>query len=156
MRIPKLCGPAACTLAAALLALPAPAAAEFRLFGKKKVERIQVVPPVANAFEPPARPPRPVPPAAGRAACVDVRRVAAAQVFGDASVELTLQGGRRWRLYFEQACPALSFYDGFYYRRAEQGRLCAGRDAIIARSGGECAIASIMPVKPLKRSRRKR
>lgn len=156
MRISRLCRPLACVLAAALLALPVPAAAEFRLFGKKKVERIQVVPPVANApIVPPTRA-RPAPPLSGRTACVDVSRVAAAQVFGDASVELTLQGGRRWRVYFEQACPALSFYDGFYYRRAEQGRLCAGRDAIIARSGGECAIASIVPLKPLKPWKRPR
>lgn len=156
MRIPDLRGPLACALAAALLTLPAPAAGRFLIFGKKKVERIQTVPPAAHAVAPPPQRVRPVPPAAGRAACVDVRRVAAAQVFGDASVELTLQGGARWRLYFEQACPALSFYDGFYYRRAEQGRLCAGRDAIIARSGGECAIASIIPIKPLKRRRRAR
>ncbi|TRW17803.1 hypothetical protein [Glacieibacterium frigidum] len=140
----------------ALLTLPAPAAAGLWPFGKKKVERIKVVPPAAQPAAPAEQPVRPAPPASGRAACVDVRRVAAAQVFGDASVELTLQGGKRWRMYFAQACPALSFYDGFYYRRAEQGRLCAGRDAIIARSGGECAIASIVPIKALKRPRRQR
>lgn len=142
-------------LALAIVVLPAPAAARFLIFGKKKVERIQVAPPVTpNAATLPVA--RPTPPAAGRAACVDVRRVAAAQVFGDAAVELTLQGGARWRMYFAQSCPALSFYDGFYYRRAEQGRLCAGRDAIIARSGGECAIASIMRIKPPRKAKRRR
>lgn len=156
MRIADLCGPAACALAVALLTLPAPAAAGLWPFGKKKVERIQVVPPAAHPVAPPPPPGRPAPPASGRAACIDVSRVAAAQVYGDAWVELTLQGGKRWRMYFEQACPALSFYDGFYYRRAEQGRLCAGRDAVIARSGGECAIASIVRIKPLKRPRRAR
>ena len=45
----------------------------------------------------------------------------------------------RWRMNFDAACPALSFYQGFYYRRAVAGRLCAGRDAVIARSGGSCA-----------------
>lgn len=155
MRIHDPRGLAACALAVALLTLPAPAAARFWIFGKKKVERVQTVPPAALTIDRPV-PVRPEPPASGRTACVDIGRVAAAQVFGDASVELTLQGGRRWRMYFAQACPALSFYDGFYYRRAEQGRLCAGRDAIIARSGGECAIASIVPIKPLKRARRSR
>jgi len=143
------------TLVIALTAVPAPGAARFLIFGKKKVERIQVVPPPAGRATP-LLSMRPAPPAAGRKTCVDVRRVGGAQVFGDASVELTLQGGARWRMYFAQACPALSFYDGFYYRAAEQGRLCAGRDAIIARSGGECQIDSIMPQKPLRKLRRPR
>lgn len=99
-----------------------------------------------------------MPPLAGRAQCIDLRRVRAAQVFGDAAVEVTLRGGARWRMHFAQSCPTLSFYDGFYYRNAELGRLCAGRDAVIVRSGGECAIASIVPVKPpaAKVKRRKR
>ena len=155
MRIHYLGRAAGCALAIAVGAIPASAAARFPFFGKKKVERIQVVPPSATQAAAPVSA-RPVPPLAGRNACVDVRRVAAAQVFGDAAVELTLQGGARWRLHFAQSCPALSFYDGFYYRRAEQGRLCAGRDAVIARSGGECAIASIVPIKPLRRIRRQR
>ena len=143
-------------LVLAVAVLPAPAAARFLVFGKKKVERIEVAPPAATANLAALPVARPTPPAAGRATCVDVRRVAGAQVFGDAAVELTVQGGARWRMYFAQSCPALSFYDGFYYRRAEQGRLCAGRDAIIARSGGECAIASIMRIKPLRKAKRRR
>ena len=126
----------------AVAALPFPAGAHFLWFGKKKpVERIMIV----TAATP--RPlPRPVPPPLGRATCIDVRRVAGAQLFGDAAVELTVQGGARYRMYFAQGCPALDFYQGFYYRRAELGHLCAGRDAVISRAGGECAIASIMPV----------
>ncbi len=122
--------------------LPTPGAARFLWFGKKKpVERIMVVTAAT------ARPlPRPVPPPAGRGTCVDVHHVAGAQLFGDAAVELTVQGGARYRMYFAQGCPALDFYQGFYYRRAELGRLCAGRDAVISRAGGECPIASIMLV----------
>lgn len=125
-------------------ALPAAADARFLWFGKKKpVERIVIAP----AARSPVPVPRPVPPESGRAACVDIRKVAGAQVFGDAAVELTLKSGARWRMYFEQGCPALDFYQGFYYRRAERARLCAGRDAVISRAGGECAIASIMSVR---------
>ena len=72
-------------------------------------------------------------------------------MFGDQALEMTVAGGTRWRLYFAQSCPALNFYEGFYYRRAEVGRLCAGRDAVISRSGGECGIASIMPMKRVSR-----
>ncbi len=124
--------------------IPAAADARFLWFGKKKpVDRIMVVP--APRAAPTAV--RPAPPEAGRSTCIDVRRVAGAQLFGDASVELTLQNGARWRMYFAQGCPALDFYQGFYYRRAEQGRLCAGRDAVISRAGGECPIASILSVR---------
>lgn len=72
-------------------------------------------------------------------------------MFGDRGIELTMKSGRRYRMFFARDCPALSFYQGFYYRRATAGTLCAGRDAIGARSGGECPIASIIPVRPLRR-----
>jgi len=136
----------AATLAALLTE---PAAAHFLWLGKKKpVERVDVAP----APEQP-REPRPEPPIAGRNTCIDVTRLAGAQLFGDTAVEVTLKNGARWRMHFEQGCPALDFYQGFYYRRAEQGRLCAGRDAVISRSGGECAIASIVQIHKAQRPR---
>ena len=93
-------------------------------------------------------------PKQGRNRCIDVSHVAGAIVFGDLAVELTLRSGKRWRLTLAQSCPTLSFYQGFYYRRSRAGKLCAGRDTIIARSGGECAIISIMPVpRPPAKSR---
>lgn len=69
---------------------------------------------------------------------------------GDRAVELTMTSGQRWRMAFARDCPALSFYQGFYYRRSQQGELCAGRDAVVARSGGECPIASIIPLTPVR------
>ncbi|QXQ05174.1 hypothetical protein KX816_12930 [Sphingosinicellaceae bacterium] len=135
--------------------LPTPGAARFLWFGKKKeVERVQIIAPLPRR----ATLIRPDPPLSGRTTCVDVHKIAGAQLFGDASVELTLQGGARWRMYFAQGCPALDFYRGFYYRRAEQGRLCAGRDAVISRAGGECLIASILQVRkpPVPKHRRRR
>ena len=84
---------------------------------------------------------------AGRAArqrCVGIDQVAGAVVFGDRAVELTMTDHSRWRMGFDAACPALGFYQGFYYRRAVAGRLCAGRDAVIARSGGTCPISTIV------------
>ncbi|OYQ31207.1 hypothetical protein CHU93_04810 [Sandarakinorhabdus cyanobacteriorum] len=110
----------------------------------------------------PVRPGGAVPPAlprgkvprAGRKRCIAIDTIAAAQLFGDRALELTLKGGRRWRLYLAQECPALSFYQGFYYQQKQAGELCAGRDVIGARSGGECAIASIMPAGKAKAGRR--
>lgn len=100
----------------------------------------------------------PTPPSAGRNRCIPVNTVAGAQLYGDRAIELTMRGGRRWRLHLAQECPALSFYQGFYYQQKHTGQLCAGRDAIGARSGGECAIAAIVQV-PIPRptaARRKR
>jgi len=92
-----------------------------------------------------------LPPAAARRRCVAVDHMAGAIVIGDRAVELTMAGGSRWRMSFARECPALSFYQGFYYRRAQAGQLCAGRDAVIARSGGECPIAAIVALKPIRR-----
>ena len=87
------------------------------------------------------------PPRKGRKTCVAVEGIAGAQLFGDAAIELTMRDGRHWRMFLAQECPALSFYQGFYYRRSKANMLCAGRDVIGARSGGECRIASIVQVR---------
>ena len=96
---------------------------------------------------------RPFPPRAGRDRCISVTDLAGAQLFGDRAIELSMNDGQRYRLFLARECPALSFYQGFYYRRERAGQLCAGRDVIGARSGGECPIASIIEVRPLSKSR---
>ena len=94
---------------------------------------------------------RPTPPKAGRTRCIGVDNVVGAQLFGDSAIELTMRNGLRYRMFFAKECQALSFYQGFYYRRLKAGKLCAGRDVIGARSGGECPIASIIPVRNFRR-----
>lgn len=76
-------------------------------------------------------------------ACVPVNRIAGAEVKNDRTIEISLRNGERWRMRFAEDCPALGYYEGFYYRRTHAGYLCAGRDAVIARSGGECPIHSL-------------
>lgn len=109
--------------------------------------------PVRPGGEPDARP---APPRAGRNRCIPINGIAGAQLYGDRAIELIMRGGRRWRLYLAQECPALSFYQGFYYQQKRAGQLCAGRDAIGARSGGECAIAAIVPSPPPRLKKRQR
>lgn len=105
---------------------------------------------------------QPSPPMAGRNRCITTNNIAGAQLYGDRIIELTMRGGKRWRLHLAQLCPGLSFYQGFYYQQKQAGQLCASRDSIGARSGGECAIASIMPVpattkaRPARKARRRR
>lgn len=103
-----------------------------------------------------AAPPRPAPPRSGRQRCIEIGKVAAAQIYGDNAIELTMKGGQRWRMHLAQECPALSFYQGFYYEQTQAGLVCAGRDAIGARSGGECGIAAIVPVPAERKKRRRR
>jgi hypothetical protein len=88
-----------------------------------------------------------------RRACVRSERIAGAIVSGDRTIDLVLSGGERWRMRFKDDCSALSYYQGFYYRQTQAGRLCAGRDAIKARSGVECPIASLSPLKADKKKR---
>jgi hypothetical protein len=76
-------------------------------------------------------------------ACVDGDRIGGAIVTDERTVELLLRGGERWRMRLKRDCPALQFYGGFYYRRTQAGKICAGRDTVIARSGGECMIDSL-------------
>jgi hypothetical protein len=89
---------------------------------------------------------RPQPPREGRRRCIDMRQAVSARLYGERALELTMRGGRHVRLFLAQACPALAFYQGFYYRPRPQGRLCAGQDVIAGRAGGDCAVASILPV----------
>jgi hypothetical protein len=86
-------------------------------------------------------------------ACIESDRIAGAIVTGDRSIDLVLTGGERWRMGFKADCPALSYYQGFYYRQTQAGRMCAGRDAVLARSGAECPIGSLAPVNTAKKRR---
>lgn len=87
---------------------------------------------------------------AAKRACVPVEGIAGAIVMSDRNVELRMRDGARWRMSFDEDCPALSYYQGFYYKQKKAGFLCAGRDAVIARSGGAC------PIDALTRTRRPR
>ncbi len=86
--------------------------------------------------------------------CVPVEAIAGAVVADDRTVELSLKDGSRWRMRFADACPALGYYQGFYYRRAQAKYLCAQHDAVIARSGGECPIDSLTRTKKAKKKKR--
>lgn len=88
-----------------------------------------------------------------RRACIKTDRIASAVVTDERSVELTLMNGERWLMRFAKDCPALSYYEGFYYRHTSAGRLCAGRDVVIARSGGECRVAMLSRMRSGRPSR---
>lgn len=71
--------------------------------------------------------------------CVATGSIAGVSVTRADSVDLVTTDGR-YRARFDDQCPALDFYRGFYLRQTSDGLLCADRDALRARSGGECRI----------------
>ncbi|WP_116089592.1 hypothetical protein [Sphingomonas crusticola] len=72
--------------------------------------------------------------------CVPIEEILAAGVLARSSVDLVLRGGYRMRVRFSASCPGLDYYSGFYLVPSKDGKICADRDAIRDRAGGECAI----------------
>ena len=72
--------------------------------------------------------------------CVAIDEILAAGVLARTSVDLVLRGGYRVRARFSASCPGLDYYSGFYLVPSADGKICADRDAIRDRAGGECAI----------------
>lgn len=82
--------------------------------------------------------------------CVRASMLAGAAVTRPDSVDLVLIGGKRVRARFERKCPALDFYSGFYMRGTQDGMICADRDVIRSRSGGECRIDTMKTLVPAR------
>ncbi len=80
--------------------------------------------------------------------CVAVRAIAGATLLGRDSVDLILRDNSRVRARLERSCPALDYYHGFYIAPQEDGKVCAGRDVIRSRSGGNCRIDRFRQLDP--------
>lgn len=72
--------------------------------------------------------------------CVPMASLGGAAVIERDSVDLILKGGQRLRARFESSCPALDYYSGFYIMPSADAQICADRDSIHTRAGGECQI----------------
>jgi hypothetical protein len=71
--------------------------------------------------------------------CVPIRAIRGALLSSPEQVDFILAGGSRVRARFDEDCPGLNFYGGFYLQ-PQDDRLCAGRDAVHSRIGGSCTI----------------
>jgi hypothetical protein len=80
--------------------------------------------------------------------CVPVATLAAVSITRPDSVDLMLAGGKRLRARLEDDCPSLDFYSGFYLKPTSDGMVCASRDSIRSRSGGQCRISSFRMLVP--------
>lgn len=75
--------------------------------------------------------------------CVPMSAIAGGQPQGGSRLLLFLRDRRLVAADLEKACSARDFYSGFYVDKPNaDGRLCADRDRILARSGARCAISS--------------
>jgi hypothetical protein len=72
--------------------------------------------------------------------CVDPRRIVGALFPEPDSVDFILRDNSRIRARLDRRCPALTFYRNFYLTMNEDGRICADRDSLRSRIGGECQI----------------
>ena len=82
--------------------------------------------------------------------CVGMSDIQGSAVIARNSVDLALRGGDRVRMRFERSCPGLDYYSGFYVVPHADGRICADRDVVRDRAGGECAIDKFRKLVPEK------
>lgn len=80
--------------------------------------------------------------------CVAMEELNGAMVTRRDSVDLMVDDGTRLRAKLSDECPALDFYSGFYIKPNPDGRVCAQRDSIRARSGGYCPISGFKRLVP--------
>jgi hypothetical protein len=74
--------------------------------------------------------------------CVAWAQIAGSGLLSQDSVDLVFRDSTRVRARLERHCPALDYYNGFYMSATPDGLICADRDSIRARTGGECRIDS--------------
>ena len=72
--------------------------------------------------------------------CIDANAIAGAAVTAPDGVDFILKGGKRVRARLADECPALDYYSGFYVKPPSDAKICADRDSIHTRSGGDCQI----------------
>lgn len=80
--------------------------------------------------------------------CIDRMRIAGAALSGPRSIDLILRNRTRVRAVLENSCPALDYYFSFFIAPTSDGRICADRDSIRSRVGGECGIDRFRSLTP--------
>jgi hypothetical protein len=79
--------------------------------------------------------------------CIPTAAIRRALLSGSEQVDFVLAGGGRVRAAFDEDCPALDFYGGFYLQ-PQDDELCINRDAVHSRMGGSCLIGRFRILTP--------
>jgi len=72
--------------------------------------------------------------------CVALGDIAGATITAANSVDLIVEDEKRIRAKLDKDCPSLDYYSGLYLKATPDGMICADRDAVRTRSGGQCGI----------------
>ena len=72
--------------------------------------------------------------------CIPWAQIAGVGLLRQDSVDLVFRDNTRIRARLARHCPALDYYNGFYMQATPDGLICADRDSIRARTGGQCQI----------------
>lgn len=80
--------------------------------------------------------------------CISANQIVGATLLSARSVDLILRDNSRMRARLESRCPALDYYRGFYVNATADGRICADRDSVRSRAGGECQIDDFRSLTP--------
>lgn len=81
--------------------------------------------------------------------CIAMNGIAGLRPQGNSRLLLFLRDRRLVAANLEKSCSAREFYRGFYVDKPNaDGRLCADRDRILARSGARCEISSFRLLVP--------
>jgi hypothetical protein len=83
--------------------------------------------------------------------CIPIRQIVAATSPRQESVDLIFRDSSRVRVQLERRCPAIDFYRALYLQPTGDGRICADRDVIRSRTGGECGIDQFRTLTPERR-----
>lgn len=82
--------------------------------------------------------------------CIPMADILGAAILAKGGVDLVLRGGQRMRARFADSCPGLDYYSGFYVLPPSDGRICADRDVVRDRAGGQCPIDKFRRLVPAK------
>ena len=130
------------TILAYVLAMAAASSAPPLVIAQLTIrQRIIIRVPAATIAAPPPTPPRLRWKEKKGPACIPANGLAGAAVMRPDAVDLVTRGGQRFRAQLADECPALDFYSGFYILPSGDGQICAGRDMLRSRAGGQCPIA---------------
>ena len=79
--------------------------------------------------------------------CIPAAEIQRALLSGSEQVDFVMANRARVRAQFDEGCPALDFYGGFYLQ-PEDDRICARREEIRNRMGGACRIERFRTMVP--------
>ena len=79
--------------------------------------------------------------------CIPAAAIQRALLSGSSQVDFILANRARIRAQFDEGCPALDFYGGFYLQ-PQDDRVCVHRDAVHSRMGGSCSIERFKQLVP--------